>query len=138
MIVGRVEKDEVISACRSRGDPVFHGSFENRELVSQGVQILGEGFGGAMVVFEKKGGLGSPAESLEAVGAGAGKEIEHPRIGDQISQGGKDGGANAVLGGAEAGQVGDFETTAGVEASRDAKEAAAPSGMTRGVSFPIT
>ena len=138
MIVGRVEKNEVISAGGGRGDPVFHGSFENRELVSQGVQILGEGFGRAMVVFEKKGGLGPAAEGLQAVRAGAGKEIEHPRVGDQIPQSGKDGGANAVLGGAEAGQVGDFETTAGVKASRDAKKAAAPSGMTRGVSFPIT
>ena len=91
-----------------------------------------------MVVFEKKGGLGPATESLEAVRAGAGKEIEHSRIRDQIPQGGKHGGANAVLSWAEAGQVGDFETTAGVKASRDAKEAATPSGMTRGVSFPIT
>jgi len=78
LIVGRVEKDKVECAGRGGGDPVFDGSFENRKLVAEVIQVVGQSIGGAMVMFEEKSGLGPSAEGFQAVRTSAGKKVEHP------------------------------------------------------------
>ncbi len=82
--------------------------------------------------------MGAAAEGFDSVGAGAGKEIEDAGFGHECAEGGEDGGADAVLGGAEAGQGGDDELTTPMEASGDPEKATPSARMTRGLFFPMT
>ena len=65
---------------------------------------------------------GAAAKGFEAVSAGAGEEVEHTRAGDALGEGGKDGGAEGVGGGAQFTTAGKLELDAAGLASGDAHE----------------
>ena len=97
LVVRWVEKDE-IEKGGGLGKPTFDWVGENGEGVVEGEKIFPKGFGDAGVLFDKEGGLSAPAESLDSVGTGAGKEIEHAGFRNEGAEGGKNCRAHAVLG----------------------------------------
>ena len=139
LIVGGIEEDEVKRFGRGGGNPVFHRGFENGKVVAECLQVVAQGFGGAVMVLDEEGGLGAAAEGLDAIGAGAGKEIEEAGAGNPVGQGGKNGRTDPVLGGAETLDGGYFQLTAAEDAAGDAETAQpAPAGVTRAFSFGMT
>jgi len=139
LIVGGIEEDEVKRFGRGGGNPVFHRGFENGKVVAECLQVVAQGFGGAVMVLDEEGGLGAAAEGLDAIGAGAGKEIEDAGVRHPVAQGGEDGRADPILGGTQARDDGHFEVAAAVDAAGDAQMAQpAPAGVTRAFSFGMT
>lgn len=137
LIVGGIEEDEIEEAGGG-GEPSFDRGEENGKSIAEGGEILAKGCGGAGVVFDKKGGGGAAAEGFEAVGTGAGKKIEDAGLGDEGAEGGKNGGTDAVLGGAKAGQGRHEKATAAMETGGEAEKAATSARLTRGFFFPMT
>ena len=61
LVVRGIEEDEVERFGGSGGNPIFHGGFEDGEVVVEGLQVVPQGFGGAVVVFDKEGGFRAAA-----------------------------------------------------------------------------
>lgn len=89
-------------------------------------------------MFDKKGGLGAAAQGFDPVGTGSGKQIEDAGFGHESAEGGEDGGADTVLGGAESGQGGNDQLTAPMDTSGDTEKATPSARMTWGLFFPMT
>ena len=137
LVVRWVEKDE-IEKGGGLGKPTFDWVGENGEGVVEGEKIFPKGFGGAGVLFDKEGGLSAPAESLDSVGTGAGKEIEHAGFRNEGAEGGKNSRSHAVLGRAQPWKRRDSETPTFMDPCGDAKKSAPSARLTRGFFFPMT
>ena len=111
---------------------------EDGRVIVQGGKVLPEGLGRAGVLLNKEYRLGAAAEGLDSVGSRAGKEIKNAGLRNEGPQGGKNGGADAVLGGAKTGEIGDEESATPVNACSDPEKATPSARMTRGHFFPIT
>ncbi len=83
-------------------------------------------------MFDKDGGRSAATEGLQSVSSGPSEEIEDTGFRDEGTKGGEDSRTDAILGGAEIGQIGDLEAATGVGAPRDTKKASPSPGMTWG------
>lgn len=137
-VVGWIEKNKI---KRSRGGPrkpSFHGRLNDGRIILEGGYILSEGRGGTELLFDKKGRGGATTEGFQPVSSGPGEEIEDMGLRDEGAEGGEDSSTDAILGGAEIGQIRDLEASTGVGAPRDTKIASPSSGMTWGRFFRMT
>jgi hypothetical protein len=111
---------------------------EDGRVIVQCRKVLAEGFGSAGVLLNKEYRLGAAAEGFDSVGSRTGKEIKNAGLRNEGPQGGKNGGADAVLGGAKTGEIGNNESPTPVDACSDSEKATPSARMTRGLFFPIT
>ena len=88
------------------------------EGFGDGGEIGADGGGGSGVVFDPSDMEGATAEGFEAICASAGEKVEHAGAGDALGEGGKDGGAEGVGGGAQFAATGKLQlNAAGLTAS---------------------
>lgn len=111
---------------------------EDGGIIVQSGKVLAEGFGSAGVLLNKECRFCAAAEGFDSVGSRTGKEIKNAGFRDKGPEGGENGGADAVLGGAKTGEIGDEESPASVDTCSDPEEAPPSARMTRGLFFPIT
>jgi len=137
-VVGWIEKNKIERSGGGPRKPSFDGRLDDGRIILQGGYILSEGRGGTELLFNKKGGSGAAAEGLQPVSSGPSKEIEDMGLGDEGAEGGEDSSTDAILGGAEIGQIRDLEASTGVGAPGDTEKASPSSGMTWGRFFRMT
>ena len=99
---------------------------------------MSESRGGTELLFDKDGGSSPATEGFQPVSSGPSEEIEDMGLGDEGAEGGEDSSTDAILGGAEIGQIGDLEASTGVGAPRNTKISSPSSGMTWGRFFRMT
>ncbi len=131
-VVGWIEKNKIKGSGGSPRKPSFHGRLDDGRIILKGGYVLSESRGGTELLFNKKGGSGAATEGFQSVSSGPGKEIEDTGFRDEGTKGGEDSRTDAILGGAEIGQIGDLEAATGVGAPRDTKKASPSPGMTWG------
>jgi len=137
-VVGWIEKNKIKGSGGGPRKPSFHGRLNDGRIILEGGYVLSEGRGGTELLFDKEGGRSAAAEGFQPVSSGPGEEIEDMGFRDEGTKCGEDSGTDAILGGAEIGQIGDLETSTGVGAPRDTKIASPSSGMTWGRFFRMT
>ena len=137
-VVGWIEKNKIKRSGGGPRKPSFHGRLNDGRIILEGGYVLSESRGGTELLFDKEGGRSTATEGFKSVGAGTGKEIEDMGLGDEGAECGEDSSTDAILGGAEIGQIGDLEASTGVGAPRDTKIASPSSGMTWGRFFRMT
>ena len=137
-VVGWIEKNKIKGSGGSPRKPRFHGGLDDGRIILEGGYILSEGRGGTELLFDKEGGSGPATEGFQPVSSGPGEEIEDTGFRDEGAEGGENSRTDAILGGAEIGQIGDLEASTGVGAPRDTKIASPSSGMTWGCFFRMT
>ncbi len=131
-VVGWIEKNKIKGSGGSPRKPSFHGRLNDGRIILEGGYVLPKSRGGTELLFDKEGGSGPATEGFQPVSSGPGEEIEDTGFRDEGAEGGEDSSTDAILGGAEIGQIGDLEAATGVGAPRDTKKASPSPGMTWG------
>ncbi len=137
-VVGWIEKNKIKGGGGSPRKPSFHGRLNDGRFILEGGYVLSESRGGTELLFNKDGGRSTATESFQPVSTGPSEQIEDIRLRDEGAEGGENSRTDAILGGAEIGQIGDLEAATGVGAPRDTKIASPSSGMTWGCFFRMT
>ncbi len=137
-VVGWIEKNKIKGSGGSPRKPSFHRRLDDGRIILKGGYILSEGRGGTELLFDKDGGRSTATESFQPVSTGPSEQIEDAGLRDEGTEGGEDGCTDAILGGAEIGQIRDLESSTRMSASGDTKIASPSSGMTWGRFFRMT
>jgi hypothetical protein len=137
-VVWWIEKNKIKGSGGGPWKPRFHGRLNDGRIILEGGYVLSESRGGTEVLFDKDGGSGAATEGFQPVSSGPGEEIEDTGFRDEGAEGGEDSCTDAILGGAEIGQIRYLEASTGVGAPRDTKIASPSSGMTWGCFFRMT
>jgi hypothetical protein len=128
--VGWVGKDEVEASVGRRtpsedigGDRLAQrGRVGRAEGFGDGGEIEADGGNGGGLFFHPSDVGGATTQGLEAVGAGAGKEVKHARAGDTRGKRGKDRSAEGIRRWAQVAAMGKLELDASGLAAGDAHE----------------
>ena len=137
-VVGWIEKNKIKRSGGGPRKPSFHGRLNDGRIILEGEYVLSESRGGTELLFDKDGGSSPATEGFQPVSSGPSEEIEDMGLGDEGAEGGEDSSTDAILGGAEIGQIGDLEASTGVGAPRNTKISSPSSGMTWGRFFRMT
>ncbi len=138
LVVGRIEKDDVERGGGGTRKPFFDRSGKDGKRVSKGFEVLAEGFTRERILLNKEGRLRTATKGFDPIGARAGKEVEYAGFRHKGTEGGEDGGADAVLCGTETGEIRDEKPPTAMGACRDTQKTSPSARMTRGLFFPIT